>query len=339
MSERVTVVIAAYNAEETIGTTLKSVRRQTHRDLEIIVVIDGATDGTEKIVRHQAREDDRITIIVTENQGFCAARNTGAQAGSGAFIAPIDADDIWHPLKIERQLEVFRKGGDELGLVYTLYRRIDQWDNVMHDGAYACWAGKIFPSLLLYNCFGNGSSMLIRYSAFEQVGGYAMELNRIGCEDYLLQLLIAYHWQIGVVPEFLTGYRFVPGSASRDHIRMARARLKMLDVITSSLSDLSARLVRAAHCQYTTELALSHARARRSPDFIKEMVTAIKDNPFLTARYVFFRLRDYGFRLFRRRILSVKRHKPPKFQNMEPGTRYETAKEPWQSPSMRCETH
>lgn len=331
----VTVVIAAYNAEETIDATLASARAQTHRNLEIIVVIDGATDGTETVVRSHAQNDARIVVIVTSNQGFCAARNTGARVGKGAFIAPLDADDLWHPEKIEKQLAVFAAGGAGLGMVYTLYRRIDQWDNVILDGAYTCWAGNIFPALLLYNCVGNGSSMLIRTTAFQKAEGYSMALNRMGCEDYLLQVLLAHDWQIGAVPEFLTGYRFVPGSMSRDHLRMAKARLNMLDIVAARVADTPDNVMTAARCQFTAELAIARARNREVAGAAAGFSDAFRIEPLLACAYSVYRLRDFAVRFIRRSLLRSRRRKPPKFHAMNPLARYGMAKTAWRSPAIR----
>lgn len=326
--ELVTVVIAAYNAAATIETTLNSVRAQTHRTLEIIVVVDGATDATETLVRHHAQQDPRIVVIVTPNQGFCAARNTGAQAGTGAFIAPLDADDVWHPEKIRKQLDVFAAGDETLGMVYTLYRRIDQWGYLILDGAASDWSGRIFNALLLFNCVGTGSSMLIRSDTFDRVGGYSMELNRLGCEDYLLQILIAHDWTIGVVPEFLTGYRFVPGSMSRNQVRMAQARLKMMEIIARYNFEIPDGVMKLAQAQVVAELGMAHVRDGNALSGVTEVSKAVWISPFATAAYIFSRLRDYAFRFVRRTVVRLDRAKPPQFQQMDPRAKYSIAKKP-----------
>lgn len=326
--ELVTVVIAAYNAAATIDTTLNSVRAQTHRNLEIIVVVDGATDDTEALVRRHAQEDHRFVVIVTANCGFCAARNTGAQAGTGSFIAPLDADDVWHPEKIRKQLEVFNAGSDRLSMVYTLYRRIDQWDYLILDGAASHWSGRIFNPLLLFNCVGNGSSMLIRTEAFDRIGGYSMELNRLGCEDYLLQILIAHDRDIGVVPEFLTGYRFVPDSMSRNRVRMAKARITMMEIIARYNFDIPDFVMKLAQAQVVAELGMAYARDGNLWRSFTEVSKAVMISPFATVAYIFRRLRDFVFHFIRRTVVRFDREKPPKFQQMDPKTRYSIAKKP-----------
>lgn len=106
----VSVVIPAFNAEATIDETLCSVRSQSHERLEIIVVDDGSTDDTVAVAERHADRDPRITIIRQDNAGVAAARNAGWQAARAEFIAFIDADDLWAPGKIERQLQAMIDG-------------------------------------------------------------------------------------------------------------------------------------------------------------------------------------------------------------------------------------
>ncbi|AEI95082.1 MULTISPECIES: glycosyltransferase family A protein [Roseobacter] len=331
----VTVVIPAYNAEATIGTTLNSARGQSYQNLEIIVVVDGATDGTEAIARHHAQQDDRVSIVVTANCGLCPARNTGARAGSGAFIAPLDADDIWHCDKIQKQLDVFAAGGEDMGMVYTLFRRIDQWDYLIRDGAVTCWSGDVFCASLLYNCVGNGSSIMVRRRAFEQVGGYSMELNRVGCEDYLLQILVSHDWIVGVVPEYMTGYRYDHESMSRNHVRMALARLKMLDIVSQRHPDVPENVMHLAQSQARAELAIASARAGNIAKAVSEISGALRINASSTMAYSIYRLRDFAYRFIRTSGANVRRNKPPKFEDMDPKTHYGISYHPLRSRTMR----
>src|SRR6186713_1391152 len=99
--ERVSVIIPAYNAEPFIRDSVSSALAQTHRDLEVIVVNDGSTDGTKDRLREFG---DRIRVHEQANKGLPGARNAGAGLSTGSWIAFLDADDLWMPEKIERQL-------------------------------------------------------------------------------------------------------------------------------------------------------------------------------------------------------------------------------------------
>src|SRR5688500_7031207 len=100
----VSVVMPAYNAEATIASAMASVRAQTYAGWELIVVDDGSTDRTAEIAAGAAATDKRIRVIRQRNQGVAAARNAAIEAATGRYLAFLDADDLWLPSKLERQL-------------------------------------------------------------------------------------------------------------------------------------------------------------------------------------------------------------------------------------------
>ncbi len=105
----VSVVIPAFNATSTLRTTLASVAGQTHRELEILVVDDGSTDGTADLVADAASGDPRITLVGDgSNHGRSHARNAGIDAATGSWVGFVDADDLWDPARVERLLGAAR---------------------------------------------------------------------------------------------------------------------------------------------------------------------------------------------------------------------------------------
>ena len=117
----VSVVIPNYNYANYLREALDSVLAQSYSDIEIVVVDDGSTDGSKDVI---AAYDDRINAIFQKNEGVSAARNNGVLAGSGEFIAFLDADDAWLPTKVERQVAMFRSD-PALGLVHVGVEEID----------------------------------------------------------------------------------------------------------------------------------------------------------------------------------------------------------------------
>jgi hypothetical protein len=265
-SDLVSVVVPAYNAERTLDETLMSVRQQSHGHLEIIVVDDGSTDGTATVARRHAAADRRLRLVSIANSGVAVARNTAIRASTGDFIAPIDADDLWHPDKIARQMAVMRARGAMTGFVYTLSRRIDCDNRVLRTWGDGLFEGKVYLRMLLCNFVGNGSSLLIRREAIDEVGGYEPELHRLGAqgtEDYFLQLMIARRWEVGLVPEFLTGYRQRPDSLSRAGERMARSHCLMLDRLARYFPETPPDVLAAAEAQVRAKLSVALLRAGR----------------------------------------------------------------------------
>ncbi|BAY31960.1 family 2 glycosyl transferase [Nostoc carneum NIES-2107] len=224
----VSVIIPAYNAERFIGKTLKSVLAQTYINIEVLVVDDGSVDRTAEIVASFAQIDNRVILIKQPNQGVAIARNTAIAKSIGEYIAPIDADDIWYPQKLEKQVKCFLNSDSSVGLVYTWSVLIDEYDAIIDhfNINISSIEGEVYKKLLYINFLGNASVPLIRRVCFEKVGGYHTQLKQHsaqGCEDLDIYLRIAEHYQFRVVREFLIGYRQVIGSMSKSYISMEKS--------------------------------------------------------------------------------------------------------------------
>jgi hypothetical protein len=278
----VSIVIPAYNAEVTLGETLDSVRRQSWRALEIIVVDDGSTDRTAEVARAHAAEDSRVRLLRVENGGVASARNAGIAASRGAFVAPVDADDLWHPEKIARQMAVMKRD-DGIGYVYTFFRRIDPQGDVLPSGGEGTRIeGAAYLRSLLYNFVGNGSSLLIRRLALNEAGGYDPDLRRRGvqgCEDYLLQIMIARTWRVACVPEYLTGYRIAPDAMSADRGRMARSKLAMLAIAARRFPETPPDALALAEASVLAYLSALEMRRRRPREAGRALAGALRRAP------------------------------------------------------------
>lgn len=228
----VSVVIPAYNAESTLDETLRSVRGQTHESLEIIVVDDGSADSTRTVAERHAATDARVQVLHQPNAGVAAARNAGWRHARSPFIAFVDADDLWAPTKIEKQLAALLAGGDRIGLVYCWFARIDHASRIvgLHDGPL--WQGDVREPILRSNFIGNGSSVLMRREALVAAGGFDAGLQARGahgCEDYLLYFRVAEACHFALVPERLVGYRHLPHNMSSNRPRMLRSWMLVHD--------------------------------------------------------------------------------------------------------------
>jgi glycosyltransferase involved in cell wall biosynthesis len=222
----VSIIVPAYNAEKTISDTIASIVNQTYNKLEIIIVDDGSTDRTAEIVQSIAIKDHRIQLIKQQNAGVAQARNTAIRAATGSFIAPIDADDLWHPTKIQKQLDKIVQNRN-IGLVYTWVRHIDENNNVIGSSKPFPFRGYVHSQHILKNVIGNGSSILTPAHIMREMGGYdpvLRDLRAEGAEDYKLQLKIAERYEFEVVPEYLTGYRKTRQSMSANSQAMYKSK-------------------------------------------------------------------------------------------------------------------
>ncbi|HLZ67023.1 MAG TPA: glycosyltransferase family A protein [Aliidongia sp.] len=223
----ISVIIPTYNAARFIERTIASVQAQTYTPLEILVVDDGSTDRTIEIVEAAAARDPRLTLIRQAHQGVAAARNRALAAARGDWIAPIDADDLWHPEKLALQVAVLRAAGSGTGLVYCWSVGIDENDLVVMPSLGKSRAvGRVLPGMIECNLPGNASTPLIRRRDLEAVGGYDPSLQAAGAqgtEDWKLYLALAEITEFALVPRHLVGYRRTVGNMSSNVAVMARS--------------------------------------------------------------------------------------------------------------------
>jgi glycosyltransferase involved in cell wall biosynthesis len=222
----VSVIIPLYNGEKTLDETLRSVRAQTYANLEIVIIDDGCKDRSLDIVAAHKALDPRIVLVHQANAGVAAARNHGLRIARGDFVAPLDADDLWHPDKIALQMQVILDPAQEVDVVYNWYAAIDD-DSRITGLSYAChWQGAVFMEVLQHNFIGNASTPLMRREAVLACGGYDPGLRAQqaeGCEDFKLYLALAKSYRYGVAPGYLTGYRTSSGNMSSNVLKMLRS--------------------------------------------------------------------------------------------------------------------
>lgn len=290
----VSVIIPAYNAEAFIERTLKSVLVQTYRNLEVIVVDDGSKDQTAAIIKSIAQVDDRVIFLSQPNAGVAAARNTAIQHATGEFIAPIDADDIWYPDNIRKQVECFLQAGSEVGLVYSWSIDIDETDEPMGSFRAAKITGRVFNTLICHNFLGNASASMMRRSCLDQIGYYDQELHRQraqGCEDWDLYLRMAEVYEFRVVPDFLVGYRRLTQSMSCDYTQMAKSHHLMLQTIQKNHPEIASLLFSMSRSILYMYFAQQSQRVGNPQTTFFWLIESVKAGPIVALiRYGFYQL-------------------------------------------------
>lgn len=255
----VSVIIPAYNAEAFIAETLDSILSQTYPNIEVLVVDDGSQDSTAQIVESFAQKNPNIILLQQSNKGVAAARNLAIEKSKGEYIAPIDADDIWFPEKLEKQMQVMLKSGQSVGLVYAWSVYINEDSTLSKTCQVSYFEGNIYIRLLYGNCLGNASSPLIRRTCINRVGGYNCELKEQkaqGCEDWDIYLRIAENYKVKVVPEVLIGYRQVIGSMSFNAVAMKKSFQLVFAETQKRYPEIPASIYRWSGSNFNWYLAL-----------------------------------------------------------------------------------
>lgn len=112
MTNKVSIIIPSFNHAKYLEECIQSIKEQTYTNWECIIVDDGSTDNTESIASKLI--SDKIRYIRQENKGVSSARNKGIKSATGDYILPLDADDTFNPLALEKMLEVFEKNKETL---------------------------------------------------------------------------------------------------------------------------------------------------------------------------------------------------------------------------------
>ncbi|OJF90672.1 glycosyltransferase family A protein [Alkalibacterium sp. 20] len=199
----ISVVIPTHNRADLLERAVKSVKEQTIRDLEIIVISDGSTDDTDLVVNKMMEQDDRIHFITYKTpQGANTARNKGIEAASHDYIAFLDDDDEWLPTKLEKQLNVFQSNKD-IGLVYTGSNLIYVHEETAYDNIPS-ESGDLAHKILFKNSIGTTSTVMVKKEILEKSGYFDTELAAL--QDYDLWIRVSQLTQIGVVEEPCINY-------------------------------------------------------------------------------------------------------------------------------------
>lgn len=204
---RVSVIVPAYNAEQTIVETICSVQAQTFSDFELIVIDDGSTDRT--LERLEAAGDSRLRILSHENAGACSARNRGIGRATGEYLAFLDADDLWTPDKLQHQVAALEARA-AAGVAYSWTRFVDQNGRDLYEQRPVFLEGDVYRELLVTNFTCGGSNVLVRRQAIEATGGFDVSL-RVS-QDWEFCVRLAARWPFVVVPRHQILYRQWSGS-------------------------------------------------------------------------------------------------------------------------------
>lgn len=247
----ISVIIPTYNRMKTLPRAIKSVLNQTYQNIELIIVDDGSTDGTEEYIA--GLQDSRITYVKNEkNLGPSATRNKGAQIAKGEYIAFQDSDDDWKIDKLEKQMKVMQ---DENKPVKMVYCEIAMYDS---NGKFYLLIpskkvelqkkeGDLFSYLLL-NALISTQTMLIERKAFLELGGFNEQLQSY--EDWEFSLRFAERHQIGFVEEDLAQVHYSSNSVNQRYPERIRTQMYMMQEMISQLRERGMLRAKLEEIQY-----------------------------------------------------------------------------------------
>jgi len=223
--KKVSIIIPVYNGEKYISQALESVLMQTYSEFEVIIVDDGSTDATKSSVA--SYNDSRIAYFYKENGGLSSARNYGIQLSVGEYIAFLDADDIWQPEKLQKQVD-FLDSHPDFGIVGCDFQFMNDEGKLFGIVRMR----KFYPqdgvnlANLLKHSFLLPSSIMVRKNVIDDVGVFDPGFD--GAEDIEFFLRVFKKYPLGIVDDVLLRYRIGHPSLSRG-FRSYQVREKVFD--------------------------------------------------------------------------------------------------------------
>jgi glycosyltransferase involved in cell wall biosynthesis len=219
----ISVVIPMFNVEKYIEESIRSVLSQTYHNFELILVDDGCSDNTLKIVNQF--DDCRIRLIQQRNRGLSGARNTGIASSRGFYVALLDADDYWAPEKLAKHLQHLNTH-PEVGVSYCPSLFIDEKSTLLGIGQFPKLTNISTQHVFCRNPVGNGSAAVIRRSLLNEVGYFGVQEDKYRkmyfdeslrqSEDIELwtRIAVTTKWKFQGIVEPLTYYRVNEGGLS-----------------------------------------------------------------------------------------------------------------------------
>ncbi|WP_281634376.1 glycosyltransferase family 2 protein [Flavobacterium luteolum] len=216
MNELVSIIVPTYNTEKFIKSTIESVQNQTYANWEMILVDDASTDNTALIIEGFAVQDSRVKLFkLSENRGNGFARNAALDKATGKYIAYLDADDLWFPTKLEKQIQFLK--ANNLHFTFSYYDSIDEEGNNLNRRVES-------PNPLTYKelFFCNYVGNLTAIYDVDYFGKIILETSQKR-QDWRIWLTILKEIKIAKpVPEPLAFYRIRKDSVSSSKFKLIK---------------------------------------------------------------------------------------------------------------------
>ena len=255
MAPLVTVIIPSYNRARYLDLAIESVRSQTYRDFEVIVVDDGSIDDTRSVAERYAPE---VRYVWQPNAERGAARNHGLRLARGEYIAFLDSDDVWAPDKLERDLGLIRRR-PEAGVVYSNVGIIDASGRLLRRTRKRGRDGWVTGWLIRQN-FVSFSAHLARTQAVRDAGGFREERELAGSEDWEFWVRLSTRVQFAHLPLCTAKIRTHDANSMSDPSRMERTMLRACEVMESGgyLTPEQLRLLLRARAMVALACAINY---------------------------------------------------------------------------------
>ena len=248
------VVVAAYNAQETLRSCVESALAQSDDDLELIIIDDGSTDQTLKIAIQLSCQDSRVHVVSQPNSGPASARNSGARLAKGKFVAFLDADDAWHGDKLTKHWAIHDKD-ESLDASFAKVHFCPERNGEMVPGRTFSQMpdGYIkMCDILVENTICTTSNFVVSREVFEALGGFKEDMRFAEDQEFFARL-VGGGGKIRGIEEPLVQYRMSEDGLSCDFDAMLSG---WLSFASDWLTGIELAQAEAIYCRYLARRAL-----------------------------------------------------------------------------------
>jgi glycosyltransferase involved in cell wall biosynthesis len=282
----VSVIMPVFNTEKYVRQAIESVLEQTYDNWELIIVDDGSTDSSSKIISDYASAHPKIKLIKQINKGLAEARNTGIRHATGEFVALLDSDDEWLPTKLSLHV-AHLINNPNVGVSFDFSQFINEKGEVLDS--YITWADKPITTedLLIFNPIGNGSSSVIRRQALSDISRwdnklreyvyFSPELRQSEDIECWVRIKSLTKWEFKVLPVVLTNYRVNSQSLSSNILKQYQSWKQAINIIGSYNTLLlfdNLSLARANHLRYLAKQSVRFGQPNLACKFIAQAIAS-----------------------------------------------------------------
>ncbi len=284
MSE-ISIIIPAFNSEKYIEEALGTLLAQKCPLKEIIVIDDGSTDGTASLVK---RYGERVSYHFQENRGLSAARNAGIRLSTGSYLAFLDADDLYHPEKLEIQKR-FLDTHPDVDMVFSDFEYFG--GNLLRrpiPDSFKRGEGNLFVDLFKFNCIAI-PTVLLRRDCFEKVGFFDEALR--AAEDYDFWLRLIKGKKIGYIDRVLARVRLHPENMSKNADLMRDYEIKVMHKALKDnpeMQDRYSHLIREKYGNIYFESGYRHLLGQEMKKARHNFAAAMKKRPLWIKPYIYY---------------------------------------------------
>lgn len=212
----VSVVMPAFNVEKYIREAIESIRNQTLKDFELIIINDASTDKTLSIVKSYVKKDPRIRLLKnSKNLQIATSLNKGIKYAGSNIIARMDPDDISYPDRLKIQYE-YLKNHPKIAVVGADMIIISQDGKIVSKREYPTTSQELKKVMFRYSPFAH-PVVMFRKDIFERLGGY--DIKMVPCEDINLWFQIGVKHEFASIPKTLLKYRMIFVSNSHKSLK------------------------------------------------------------------------------------------------------------------------